>query len=847
MRKVLILTIILILMAFAVSAQEEWYQNVPIFDIVFEGLNTISEGELKPIVRPYVGEPFTLDLFWDIQEKLYALDYFESIESNALPVDEQRQSVIIEFRVVEKPSVTAIVLEGNRRLGKSEILEKILIKKGDMVNQAQVDSDAAAIRELYKEKGFMAAEVSGSLEEIKDEQAVRVVFIMKEGIQTRIEAIIFSGNEFASDSALRKTIKTKAQALFSRGLFQESLFQEDIGRIQDYYGEHGYIDGKVVDVDRRVERDDEEEMDKLYITIYIEEGEQYTYGGVSFEGNQIFDDELLSSLVRQKEGKLVNTRSVEFDFQRVTNYYYENGYIFNIIDREELRDEEKKEVSYLVRIVENDRAHIENIIIKGNDKTRDNVIFRELPFVEGDIFNKTKVIQGLRNLYNTQYFSVVAPETPQGSADGLMDLVINVEEGNTATINFGVMFSGGDYPVTGMFKWGEINFLGKGQTISADLELSPLRQLVSFQFEEPWMFGKRWLGGVNLNFEHAIVPNVLMDMLPPTFNGDEDDAVPDPYTGMLVDPDTGIGPYGGSDAITDYEYDLLNGSLLTDNFLMEYTVWRITAGIDTGYRYYTPLGWLGARGGLSTGLEFVTYDQEHLRPFDPEIRSGLETWSVVNKFGLTLYWDKRDYFLNPSEGFYVAQAFTYTGGILGGDRDYIRTDSTLEGFVTLLDTPLSDTWNLKLVLAAHSSLSMIYPQFGGTETTVPTDLLYVDGWTVARGWPFIDDRRALWDNRLELRLPLAEQIIWWTFFLDGVVSTELRENIWNVKRTDFLFSLGGGIRFTIPQFPIRLYLAQRFHFDREDSWHIDWEKDEVPLFGKNSGLKFVISLGGDLF
>jgi outer membrane protein insertion porin family len=842
MRKLLILIITLSLPAFALSAQEEWYQNVPIFDIVFEGLDTISENELRPIVRPYLGEPFTLDLFWDIQEKLYALDYFESIEPNALPGDEMKKSVIIQFRVVEKPSVTAIVLEGNRRLGKIEVMEKVLIKKGDMISQAQVDSDAAAIRELYREKGFIAAEVSGTIEELEDERSVRVVFKIDEGVQTTIAAISFEGNVFASDSALRRTIKTKPQALFTRGVFQDSQFQEDIRRIQDYYGERGYIDGKVVDVDRRVERDEEEDADKLYITIYVQEGDQYTYGGMRFEGNEIFSDELLASLVRQQEGKLVDTPSVEFDYQRVVNYYYENGYIFNDINRDEIRDEEKKVVSYLVRIVESDRAHIENILIKGNDKTRDYVILRELPLQEGDIFNKAKVIQGLQNLYNLQYFSVVVPDSPRGSADDLMDLVINVEEGNTATINFGVMFSGGDYPVSGMFKWGEINFLGKGQSISADLELSPLRQLISFKFEEPWLFGLRWLGGVNLNFEHAVVPNVLMDMLPPTFNGDEDYAVPDPYTGILVDPDTGIGPYGGTDAITDYEYDLRKGTLRTDNFLMDYTVWRITAGLDSGYRHYTRLGWLGVRGGISTGLEFVTYDDDNLRPFDPEIRAGLANWNVVNKFGTTLYWDKRDYIFNPSEGFYLAQAFTYTGGILNGDRDFIRTDTTAEGFLTLLNKPVSDTWNLKLVLAAHSSLSLIYPQFNGVETTVPWDLLYVDGMTIARGWPFVKERRALWDNRLELRLPLAERVIWWVFFLDAVTATELRQDIWSVKRTDFLFSLGGGIRFTIPQLPIRVSLAQRFDYENGG---INWYKDEVPFF--KTGLRFVISLGGDLF
>ncbi len=832
--------VIFLLSSLVIFAQEEWYLNKPIVDLTFSGLDTISENELKPIVRPYIGETFSLDLFWEIQEKLYALEYFESIEANALPGDDQKQSVIIEFKVTERLTVSKIELRGNRKVGKGNILDRILIKKGDMVSQSKINIDADTIVELYHEKGYQDAKVTGSIEEL-EEKTVKVIFEIIEGFQTKIEAIYFSGNNFASDSTLRKTMKTKAQALFSKGVFQESKLEEDIERIQEYYGEHGFIDAKVVNVEKKLELDEEKDRKVLILTIYIEEGEQYKYGGMGFEGNLIFSDETLQELVRQKPGKLIDKLKLEADFQRVADYYYENGYIFNIINREESRDEKKKEIFYTINIVEKDRAHIENIIIKGNDKTKDYVIYRELPFEVGDIFSKTKVIQGLRNLYNLQYFSVVAPETPQGSTEGLMDLVINVEEGSTANINFGVMFSGGDYPVSGMFKWAENNFLGRGKTLGADLEISPLRQLVSIRYEEPWMFGKRWLGGVSLGLEHAVVPGVLQDMMPPIFSGDEDNAVPDPYTGMLVHPDTGE-PYTGDDAITDYAYALLQGEDLAKYYTMDYTLWKISLGVNTGYRYFTRLGWLGVRSGLSTSLELITYDPMLYRPFDPDIRACLKQWSFVNKLATTLYWDKRDYFLNPTKGFYVGQGFTYAGGILGGMRDYIRTDSTLEGFLTLFDLFISDAWSLKMVLAAHTSLSLIFPQFNGEERTVPTDLLYVDGWNIARGWPYVKEQRALWDNRLEFRLPIAERILWWVFFMDAVVSWPERSDMRDISIDDFLFSLGGGIRFTIPQFPIRLYLAQRFKF--EDG-RIEWQDGGLPLLGMK--LDFVISLGGDQF
>ena len=125
-------------------------------------------------------------------------------------------------------------------------------------------------------------------------------------------------------------------------------------------------------------------------------------------------------------------------------------------------------------IVERPRAHIENITVKGNTKTKDKVILREIPLEPGDVFSKAKFVEGIGNLYNLQYFTTVTPETPRGSTDGLMDLVLNVEEGKTADISFGLSFSGtANFPISAQIKWTEKNFMGTGQTLGLDSTFSP--------------------------------------------------------------------------------------------------------------------------------------------------------------------------------------------------------------------------------------------------------------------------------------------------------------------------------------------------------------------------------------
>jgi outer membrane protein insertion porin family len=824
------------------SGDGEWYLGKPIAEVRFSGLRHVPESELTPIVSPYLEQPFTLDLFWELQGKLYATDQFDGLESNAVAADAARSAVIVEFIVQERPLVAEILVTGNQRVRTGDILAEVLIQRGDPFDTTALATDEANVRALYLGRGYPDVVVSTDIDRDEAGGEVAVTFEVAEGVLVTVEDLEFVGNEFASDGTLRRRMRTKPRSLFSSGAFRESALQDDQQLIEHYYASNGFVDAKVERIERELRADDREDRRSMILTVYVNEGRQYLYGGMTFAGNELFTTEELLELVRHRPDTVVNRETVDADFLRIQDLYFENGYIFNLIELEERRDEVTATISFHVTIVEQDRAHIENIILSGNEKTRDSVLLRELPFEVGDVFNKAQIVQGLRNLYNTQFFSVVEPETPPGRVPGLMDVVINVEEQSTADINFGISFGGADFPLSGSVRWNERNFLGGGQALGAGLEVSPVKQTVTLSFTEPWLLGLRWSGGVELGVERIRVRNVPQDVLPPVFPDDALNPVPDPYR-------------------TEAEYQAA-GNVLDERYAMEYNEWAISLGVSTSYRNFPPpFEFLGIGGGLATSLEFLTYDAEKFRPFNQLLREERLRWVLVNRLRARVSWDQRDIFYNPTEGFLLSQSATFTGGFLFGNRHYVRLDSRAEAFVTLLQLPVFANWDLKLVLAAHSGFSVILPQIWVPEgrhalEIDSTDLLIIDGSRIGRGWRLARTGRARWNNQVELRVPIAEQILWAVLFLDGTVlwtptdipgkPGKLSQEIAATSLDDFYFSYGLGIRFSIPQFPIRIYLASRFRFD--DAGRIvrpERHEGDLEIFGLPT--QFVITLGGDVF
>jgi outer membrane protein insertion porin family len=817
----------------------EWYISKPIKGFTFTGLVTVKENDLQALLKAYIGQGFSIDpILMDIQAKLYALDYFESIEPNALPGDDAKTSMIIELKVKERPSVVGIEIRGNVTVRSGDITDKMLLKKGDLANQGRLQADIEAVKSLYLDKGYTDATVTASFVPGDTPATVRAVFVVSEGTPTTIKEIHFSGNSFASESTLRGVMKTKAQFLFDSGVFQESKLEEDKTALIAYYTDRGYADAKIENITRTVQS--QQGRNYLILTVYLTEGEQWKYGGMTITGNTVFTSSRLRDLLYQKEGKTLSLQKVQADITRIRSLYYDNGYIFNGFTTNETRDAAARTITYALVIQETDKAHIENIIFKGNTRTKENVLRRGLPFEEGDIFNRDKIIQGYQYLQNLQYFKTVTPDTQPGSELGLMNVIFSLEETSTADINFGVVFSGGTFPISGTIKWNERNFQGKGLTLGVNLEASPIKQTVGLNFFEPWAFGVPWSAGISLSFDHETAQNVLQDILGPVFtDAQQGIAAPDPYTNR-----------------TDYLNDLANGVTIPAQYLMTYDMYDITLGLNTGYTFMYPFGRLGVLASYSPQLRYVYYDPSLYRPFEKTVRDNNQAWNFIDRINFGMNLDGRDIYWNPTKGYYLVQNLSVVGGIILGQRTYIRTDTTAEGFLTLFDFPLFEGWNFQFVLAAHSSVSFILPNwdpFSGAWVTVTdyTDQMYIDGMTVGRGWKQMYGN-ALWDNKLEIRMPIAKDALWLVGFMDAAGlwdqpfgAAPPSTSFGSMSLDQIFFSTGFGIRFTIPQFPIRLYLAKGFQFKNGSFAWKPLSPGDLAIGAFN--FSFVISLGGNTF
>jgi outer membrane protein insertion porin family len=816
--------------------KEEWYQGKPIKDIVFTGLRHVKQSELEGLMEQYRGRSFDDSIFWEIQGKLYALEYFDVISPSAVPADSFGNEVIIRFAVTERPIVSRINFVGNSGLRRNELLDVVTIKVNDVINQAKIHVDEQAVTNKYLEKGYPDIAVRSETQTANDSSII-LTFFISEGEKISIDEFRFEGNSVFSARTLRGQLSLKAKNLINDGAFQEAKLVADRAAITQYYHDRGYIDAAVIDVIRDIAKD-AKGNNNLILTFRIYEGRIYTLGGVSFEGNQIFATEQLDKLINSKTGEIINARRLEADLQRVADLYYENGYIFNTIGREERKDSLSGLVSYHIPIVERGRAHIEHILVRGNEKTKTDVILREIPLEPGDVFSKAKVMDAWRNLMNLQYFTMVAPETPPGSADSLMDLVFTVEEQPTTDLQFGLTFSGSadpeTFPISGLVKWNDRNFRGTGNQLGAELNGSPDTASLSLNYNHRWIFGLPLSGG----FDFTVQWNkrlAAMDNVAPFFYGDETYAYPD-----------GFGDFG--------EY-VSAGKLPPNEYLMSYNQWYLSLGFSTGYRWTTFLGNLSIGGGFRTGLIRNDYDASLYRPFDSALREGNNTWTPKNSLWSTVSLDQRDLYYDPSRGYYLYERFGIYG-ILDFEREhYLRSDTKAEYYFTLFNIPVTDKWSFKSVLAFHSGLSFIVKQPGRDDGLIPTieeaNKLSVDGMFIGRGWSgeYRVKGLTLWENWAELRFPLMAGLLAWDFFFDAAGVETIQGYYFgtnNEGRSNFTienmrFSFGGGLRFTMPQFPFRFSLAKRF---RVVDGLFHWEKGSIPFGDPNdpgTGIDPVIS------
>lgn len=787
-RRVLILFLVLLftITAFA-QTSDTWYYGKKIRNIDFKGLENVNSMELSGITSPFIGQEFTDELYLDLLNRVYALDLFEDVSPIALPGDAKGDSVVIEFTVVEKPFVSQLKFTGNRHIRASELKAAISTKAKDIYNSSKILLDERAIRDLYLKKGYTNVRVSSTT--VEKDNEIEVTFEISEGRSTVVREISFMGNTVVSSKTLKGLLSMKTVGIFNKGAFQESQLEIDKQSIIAYYQNRGYVDVSILDVVRTVTYNEKDDCDELNIQYVIQEGAQYIFSGITFTGNTIFSTEQLRGLIKLQDGDVFNLGRFQEGLVAVTDLYFENGYTSNYFNPVESKNAETRQIAVNFMIMENPRSHIENIFIKGNEKTKDYVILRELPIESGDIFSKTKITTGLRNLFNLQYFSAIVPEIVAGSEENLVDVVLNLEEQSTTSIEFGVTFSGiadpDAFPVSLFFKWQDANVMGTGKLVSANTTLSTDSQSLALSYGDSWLFGMPISFSASAGISHTISNTLRSVVLP-------------------------------------------DGSINNKSYYMNYNQLSFDFGASLGRRWIPDYAILSVSGGISSSILRNFYDDTIYTPADKTIADNQKRWGMKNSIWVAGSIDARDLNYDPSRGWFAKQQFSWTGLVPMAEKQFfMSSDTKAEIYFTLLDLPITDAWNLKFVLAGLTSLSFVEPT-PNTELS-SSNMLYIDGMFTGRGWSSLYSThrgQALWNNTVELRMPVAPGIFALDFFFDAaVIKDTARTFFTDLNINDVFFSFGPGFRFSLPQFPLRMMLANTFQV-KDGS--VKWRNGEGP-------------------
>ncbi len=402
---------------------------------------------------------------------------FESIE--IIP-DGGRLVIDVE----EYPTVNEVAIEGNKRL-KNAVLEPLLGTKSRRVfDRQQVLEDAQAIADAYSQSGRLAAQVTPKFINRNDNR-VDVVFEVFEGSLTEIEKIAFIGNRAYPDKRLRRVVASK-QAGTLRQLIRSDTFVADrvaydSQLLSDFYKKRGYIDFKVLSVDRTLAKD----RDGFFLSYHVQEGAQFEFGDISVASElSEIDVANFEPWVDTKSGKTYSPFSIDRDVERLESQALRLGHEFVRIQPRLSRRNEELKLDVVYDIVRTPRVFIERINIKGNTGTLDRVIRRQFDAVEGDPFNDRLIRQAVDRIRAMGFFETVEANIRNGSAPDQRIVEIEVVEAPTGSLSFGGTYSTND-GVGALISYSERNFLGRGQTLKVDLTTAGDQREYGLTFVEP--------------------------------------------------------------------------------------------------------------------------------------------------------------------------------------------------------------------------------------------------------------------------------------------------------------------------------------------------------------------------
>jgi outer membrane protein insertion porin family len=647
-------------------------QGPTIVDIQFKNLRSLSEESVLYYLGLAKGQALDEGRLNQRMHDLWGRRLVDDLKVTQEPAP---GGVLLVVEVRERPVLRSITYQGLKRLGSTDINDRILrervqVREGEAMDFGELQRLKGSLEEMYREKGYRFAEVKFAVEEISAEER-RVVFTVDEGDKVRIAGIQFEGAEVADAARLRWAMKkTKESAFVSRVLkrdvYNPATLAEDLDKVRQVYQRAGYKNVKIGEPRLEVRalnpaaKTIAEQDRQLFLTIPIDEGERWKMGEISIEGNEKYGDQVLLGQFRRRPKRWLKSKLIDDGEEKVSETYRNTGFI-NASVTTELREREGQVADAVLHVIEGDQYTVGRLEFQGNDRTMDKVLRREFRLHEGMYMNMGGLKNSLLKLRQLEFFKPDENDPVEfqnvDSEKKTIDLLIKGTEADRTELEFGAAYNEIE-GFSGQFSIRTRNFLGRGESLEVSVISGDIREEYTLAYGVPWFLDRAQSLSVR------------------AFKRDSN------YSSLQVLPfqikeTGGVVSYGRSMGyFSSVSLGLSGSAQLSENTFAS----AVLGPIPSLVNYCTTVG---------DGTNAVEKCDRTLLALAPQYSFN----SVDSRF-------------EPTRGRRLSATVSVTGGLLGGDTYYYRPEVSYAMF-----RPVTNT-SVRTVAGLNFGFGMIEP-FGG--------------------------------------------------------------------------------------------------------------------------------------
>lgn len=473
------------------TATQQKTQAKIVTAIEVKGNKSISTNTIISKMKIRVGSPYQENIISDDLKRLYLLGFFSDIK---IDTEDYKDGVKVVVAVVERPIIEKISFSGIKhpRMKAEKLKESLKSKETQYLDYPNLAEDVRILKKSYEKIGFSQTQIDYKVDIDEKTNKAKVQFNVVEGRRSRIKNITVLGNKSYKAGRILKLMKTKRVWTFNAGILKEDVLKEDIGRIKSFYRREGFADAEV---SYEVKQDTKRPL-LLYVTIKIQEGRKYLVGSVVIKDNRdIQEKDILAKLKECVPDKVFSQEALKQDIANIQGLYFDRGYISAQVQELTFLNPDTGRVDIVYNIIENEIAYVQKIKIRGNVKTKDVVVRRELRIKPGDRFDGEKLRRSKERLQNLGFFEEISYDVEDTGVPNRKDLVVDVKETKTGAFSFGGGYSTVDEFVGFVeieqknFDWRNFPyFTGDGQDLKLRASSGSVSSGFELSFTEPWLF-----------------------------------------------------------------------------------------------------------------------------------------------------------------------------------------------------------------------------------------------------------------------------------------------------------------------------------------------------------------------